>query len=119
MIIRKPDMKVSVTDSCHGGVGELVCTELLGNYEKRDAGMKYVHDDTLAPGASIGDHTHEGDEEIYIILDGRGTMLVDGSSEDVSAGDVCITRSGHRHSLTNTGSAHMRLLVVGTALGGR
>ena len=119
MILRRQKARTLDITECHGGKGVVRCTEYLGEYDKATSGFKFIHDNTLEPGVSIGEHLHSGDEEIYIILDGRGTMLVDGSSEDVSAGDVCITRSGHRHSLTNTGSAHMRLLVVGTALGGR
>jgi mannose-6-phosphate isomerase-like protein (cupin superfamily) len=55
---------------------------------------------------------HRGDEEVYVILEGRGSMLVNGMREEVGPGDVCITRDGESHSLQNTGETDLRLLVV-------
>jgi len=112
MIIKATAMKVSEARNCHGGGGSLWCREVFGDYDKTGAGIKFVHDDVIEPGASIGEHGHEGDEEIYYILEGTGEMTVDGEPVTVQAGDFCLTRSGHRHSLRNTGTRPMRLLVV-------
>ncbi len=38
----------------------------------------------LAPGASIGLHTHETNSEIIYILEGNGRVLYDGEDETVS-----------------------------------
>ena len=118
MILRRPNAPAKVVD-CHDGRGVLWCTELLGDYEKRGAGFKFIHDNVLEPGASIGEHGHDGDEEIYVILTGRGTMKIDGVEQEVGPGDVCLTRSGHRHDLTNRGDTPMRFLVACTNLSSR
>ncbi|HAU37411.1 MAG TPA: cupin domain-containing protein, partial [Phycisphaerales bacterium] len=75
---------------------------MLADYRKAGCGIKFIHDDLVEPGATIGEHEHRGDEEIYIIVSGHGTMRIDGQEHRVSAGDVCLTRSGHTHSLENS-----------------
>lgn len=117
MVIRKSEKKVKKITNCHGGHGLLHCTEMLADYKKIGAGFKYIHDNVLEPGASIGEHTHSNDEEIYVILSGSGTMKVDGKVETVGTGDVCLTRHGHSHDLTNTGKGPMTFLVICTNLG--
>jgi mannose-6-phosphate isomerase-like protein (cupin superfamily) len=113
MIIHKSKVPVKMLDKCHDGVGVLHCTEYLGEYGRKEKGIKFYHDNMLNPGVSVGEHTHENDEEMYIILNGIGVMKIDGKDQNVKDGDVCITRRGHSHSLANTGTIPMRFLVVG------
>lgn len=85
---------------------------MLADYKKTTNGFKYVHDNVLEPGASIGQHVHEGDEELYVILAGQGVMKVDGVEQPVQAGDMCLTRHGHSHDLTNGMEGPMHFLVI-------
>ena len=116
MIIRKAEAHVVVSTDSHGGAGTIRCTEMLADYTKDGPGFKYIHDNTLEPGASIGEHTHHGDEELYIIISGRGTMKVDGVEHPVGPGDMCVTRDSHSHDLTADSGSKMRMLVVCTNL---
>ena len=58
---------------------------------------------TLPAGASIGLHKHENNEDVYLIVQGKGTF-VDGNGNEtpVAAGDVTIARPGQSHALKNT-----------------
>jgi mannose-6-phosphate isomerase-like protein (cupin superfamily) len=112
MIIPRAEHPAKRVVDCHHGQGVLWCTELLADYKKAGSGFKYLHDNVLDPGASIGEHVHTGDEEIYVILTGRGQMKIDGVVRDVGPGDVCLTRGGHRHDLTNGLEGPMHFLVV-------
>ncbi len=112
MIIRRSEHPARRIEGCHHGTGVLWCAEILGDYRKTEAGFKYVHDNHLDPGASIGEHRHENDEEIYVILHGHGTMKVDGVEQAVGPGDVCLTRHGHRHDLVNGNEGPMHFLVI-------
>jgi len=114
MICRKFTATTFPIERCHDGTGRLLCTEMLATDAK--AGFRFVHDNVLEPGASIGEHTHEGDEEMYVIIEGEGVMRVDGVDKRVASGDICVTRSGHSHSLANTGDTPMRILVVGVGI---
>lgn len=72
----------------------------------------------VPPGASIGDHTHgPDDEEIYVVVEGRGRMTVEGESFDVGPGDVVVNAPGGRHGLRNEADAPLRLVVLDVAAG--
>lgn len=58
----------------------------------------------LIPGASIGEHTHDTNCEILFVLSGEGTIIDDGVSSAISAGQCTYCPKGHTHSLVNTGS---------------
>lgn len=112
MIIERNARSSKKIVDCHEGRGVLWCAEILADYRKAGSGFKYIHDNCLEPGASIGEHRHEKDEEIYVILTGRGRMRVDGVERNVGPGDVCLTRSGHSHDLTNGAEGPMHFLVI-------
>jgi uncharacterized cupin superfamily protein len=116
ILVEHDKVRTKELDRCHGGAGVLRCREYLADY-KRTLGFAYVHDDVLPPGASIGDHTHAKDEELYFILAGNGVMRVDGTDRNVSAGDMVLTRRGGSHSLANTGKEPLRVLVVCARVG--
>jgi len=58
----------------------------------------------LEPGCSIGMHAHEGTSETVYIISGHGTMIYEGTREDLGPGSVSYCPNGHSHSLVNTGS---------------
>ena len=108
------DMAPKPLDRCHGGEGTIFCKERLADYA-RTHGIRFVHEDRIPPGTSIGLHAHTKDEELYIILSGSGEMSVDDVRRPVGPGDICLTREGHRHALYNTGKEDMHLYVIGCA----
>jgi len=112
MILRRADHAATRVVNCHKGTGVLWCAEMLGDYSKVGNGFAYIHENFLEPGASIGEHLHEKDEEVYFILRGHGVMRVDGVDEPVGPGDVCLTRIGHTHALTNGTQEVMHFLVL-------
>ncbi|MDR2695698.1 MAG: cupin domain-containing protein [Deltaproteobacteria bacterium] len=68
---------------------------------------------TLQPGASIGMHKHETNEDAYIILSGEGTFIdSDGKEYKVKAGDTTIARKGQSHALLNTGKEALVFLDI-------
>ena len=66
----------------------------------------------LAPGSSIGLHTHEGNSEIIFILSGRGKVLYDGEYESLSAGSCHYCPAGHTHSLINDSQEDLTFCAV-------
>jgi mannose-6-phosphate isomerase-like protein (cupin superfamily) len=66
----------------------------------------------LAPGASIGLHTHETSSEIIYILSGTGKALYDGGSEALAPGQCHYCPKGHSHSLINDGAEELRFFAV-------
>ncbi len=112
MLIERSSRTAKRIVDCHHGKGVLWCAEMLADYSKKGAGFKYIHDNHLEPGASIGEHKHEDDEEIYVVLYGRGVMKIDGVATNMGPGDICLTRAGHSHDLTNSLEGPMHFLVI-------
>jgi len=98
--------------ACHGGLGALDFTEVLGNTPGVEKRLAFIHDDVLVPGTSIGVHRHDCDEEYYYIVSGTGVMTLDGRRIDVSAGDLTAVFPGGSHGLECTGDVNLRILVI-------
>ena len=62
-------------------------------------------------------HTHKGQEEVYMFIDGEGEMEIDQKRFDVTAGDVVCIEDGECHKVYNTG--HSGLYCVCVFDGGR
>ena len=66
----------------------------------------------LAPGASIGFHRHEDDEEVYAIVSGEGTYFYDGGEAPARSGDIFTTLQGMSHGLRNDGDSPLVFFAV-------
>jgi mannose-6-phosphate isomerase-like protein (cupin superfamily) len=64
----------------------------------------------LKPGSGIGHHVQKEDE-IYYVLSGTGTMVLDGKSVDITPGTAVLTRPGSSHSLKQTGREDLVILI--------
>ena len=115
LLKRQNQMHRGPLPACHDGVGALDFTVVLGDDDLKGRHLKFIHDDTLAPGVSIGVHTHADDEEYYYIVAGEGTMTLDGETFTVRAGDIAAVFPGGQHGLANTSDADLRIIVVCTA----
>jgi len=57
---------------------------------------------TIPAGHATTRHSHKLSEEIYFILEGAGTMEIDGQSRPVSPGDAILIPPGAWHQITAT-----------------
>ena len=62
-------------------------------------------------------HKHEGQEEVYFFVKGKGEMLIDDNRFPVEEGDVVCIEDGEFHRVYNTG--HLGLYFVCVFDGGR
>lgn len=69
-------------------------------------------EEILPPRAIVAPHYHKRTEEIYYILTGAGEMRVGGETREVAAGDAVFIPLDHVHSLKNTGTEPIKLLLV-------
>ncbi|MFG6412326.1 cupin domain-containing protein [Roseateles sp. DC23W] len=73
--------------------------------------------DTVAPGhMSCPYHLHHAEEEMFVILQGEGTLRVAGERVPVRAGDVITIPPGpeYPHQLINTSDAPLHYLSIST-----
>lgn len=68
---------------------------------------------TLNPGHKMNYHSHKYRDEIWNIISGKGTVIIDGMKQDVEAGDVVTMQAGCRHTII----AETELKVIEVQLG--
>ncbi len=112
MIRKKGEFQESRGDKCHGGEGFFDCKLVMEPGDSK-MGIEFMHDDILEPGTIFGEHLHADTEEVYYVMEGHGTAMLDGERFPVSAGDVTFVKAGHTHGIINEGDTPMRLIVVG------
>jgi mannose-6-phosphate isomerase-like protein (cupin superfamily) len=66
----------------------------------------------VAPGASIKEHVHDRDEEVYIVVSGQGVYSEDGQETPVGERDVLILRRNHSHGMRSTGDAPLVFYAI-------
>ena len=68
---------------------------------------------TLAPGKSVGKHSTKGNEEILVVLDGRGEMRITGGATLPFGKETALyCPPNTEHDVVNTGTATLRYVYV-------
>ena len=111
MIKRKIEREIEVRPNMRGGTGEVT----VRHYFKPDdlkARTRLCAELRIPPGAGIGTHEHTGEDEIYIIQNGRGKMTDGDQDIDIEAGDAIVTGGGSSHSIRNNGTEDLIVTAV-------
>ncbi|HEY9532861.1 MAG TPA: cupin domain-containing protein [Burkholderiales bacterium] len=69
---------------------------------------------TYQPMAYVERHAHKVQEQIYHLLEGEGSMEIDGKTTIVRRHDVIFIPPGVSHSITNHGLTDLTFIVVTT-----
>ena len=100
------EMNDTVLEHFQGGDGQFVAKMF-------NDGTNKILRGTLAPGCSIGMHTHNGTSEVIYVLSGTGTMYLGvGGKETLTAGDCHYCPEGTGHSFVNESDADVTFFAV-------
>jgi len=92
----------------HGGAGPTTAYPFFADTQ----GLPFVlRKRVLHKGAGIGLHPQHKDE-IYYIVSGQGSYVLDGKQHDVRAGHALLTRTGSTHALQQVGEEDLVVLLV-------
>lgn len=112
MVIKNGEYKIKIIPQMKGGIGQFVTEELVSPELLGKAGTLFVRG-TLAPGDSVGMHTHTANMEVCVFLSGMGTV------RDAQAGEVCLQAGdthvclpGSGHEIINTGNEDLVYLAI-------
>lgn len=110
----KDTLKTWNRDKVAGGEGTLYGQfSFTRNDSPAGDAIKEIGWMTLQPGASIGMHKHEVNEDAYIIISGSGVFTDSAGKEThVKGGDITIARKGDSHALKNNGTEPLIFLDV-------
>jgi quercetin dioxygenase-like cupin family protein len=69
----------------------------------------------IAPGGQIPAHDHSGDdqEEVFVILDGQGTIVAGDEEHEAPAGTFCRFAPEVHRTIRNKSGAPVRALLIG------
>jgi quercetin dioxygenase-like cupin family protein len=73
---------------------------------------------TLQPGQRMRIHRHAGQEEVYLVVEGRLTVVVEGVAHTLAAGELMRVAPEIRRQLVNTHRERVTLVALGTASDG-
>jgi mannose-6-phosphate isomerase-like protein (cupin superfamily) len=111
MIARNGSLQTELRENMRGGKGA-VALEHWFKPEAFGAKVRLCTRLTLAPGSSIGSHTHEGEDEIYLVLSGSGLIQEQGEWVPIRAGDAILTGKGGSHGVENNGTEPLVIAAV-------
>lgn len=64
------------------------------------------------PGQKLPAHKHPGAEVYLFVINGSGTIIIDGAETEVTASDIIYTSDEEEMAFTNSGSEPVSLYVV-------
>ena len=111
MITRNGEMQMELRENMRGGKGT-VKLEHWFKPEAFGAKIRLCTRMTLEPGSSIGSHTHEGEDEIYLVLSGSGLIQEGGKWVPIRTGDAILTGKGGTHGVENNGTEPLVIAAV-------
>jgi mannose-6-phosphate isomerase-like protein (cupin superfamily) len=112
MVISRQDMRMEQREKVRDGAGILSFIHCVAGKGTVQRNTNMLAEIVLPPGASIGNHSHTGETEFYVILEGNGLVNDNGAEVKISAGDVMVTGNGAVHSVANTGQIPLRILAA-------
>lgn len=80
-----------------GQVSRLLVAPQLGSTR---LGVTWVRGE---PGSQQGLHAQNHSEQVYVVVRGRGLMIVDDEALEIEAGSAVLIPAGAKHAIRNTG----------------
>ena len=93
-----------------GGTGIMRMFNVMDNIVLEDVNWLGIVE--LDPGSSIGVHTHNGEGELYHILEGTGIFNDNGTEVKVGAGSFCLIKPDQSHGLINTSDTEKTVVLA-------
>lgn len=111
-MVRKSSEQAIEFKCIRGGKGEVEMHKLLNGADEMYGKGRMFNRMILAPGNSIGEHTHSGDNEIFYILSGTAEYNDNGNTVTAVPGDVLVCNDGEMHGMVNNGSEPVEFIAV-------
>lgn len=111
MIKTAGEQHVRIRENVRGGDGAVAFHDFLLTDESFGAGKLFSRTE-LPAGASIGEHRHDGEFEVYYVLAGTVEVLDGGVWQTMRRGDMHLCASGESHALKNTSAEEAQILML-------
>ena len=112
MIRKASECQSEVREAMRGGEKSVKITHFFDEKNELQSPTRLCAKLELEPGASIGFHTHEKEEEIFVVLAGKALIDDNGTIREVTVGDTILTGNGAGHSVKSLGPETLQMLAV-------
>jgi len=109
MFIQTDQLHPKTYDRLWDGEGTIKSTRVLENLF--GSAIKVIAINRIPPGASIGRHRHENEEDCYFCLSGKGIVSDNGVEHPFVPGSLQITRHGETQAIRNSGDEDLVVFV--------
>jgi len=94
----------------HGGERAISFARVLS---RNRGSLRFIDLSVVPASVKKKSHTHATDnEELYVVISGKGLMMLDGREFEVGPGDVVLNQPGGTHGLLNVGDEELRIVVI-------
>ncbi|HOG51492.1 MAG TPA: cupin domain-containing protein [Lentisphaeria bacterium] len=95
-----------------GGPGKVTLQHYFRKEEYGGEHIRVCAKLIIPPGAGIGLHEHAGEDEVYIVLKGKGRVTDDGKTAEITVGDSVLTGKGTSHAVECVGDETLEILAL-------
>ena len=93
-------------------VQNISVTDMIEFADKRRVRKKILSEPLLEPGQGTQEHFHKTQEEIYYIVEGSGSITIDGETTAVKGGDMVFSPADVPHSIAAAEDERMVMFFV-------
>jgi len=111
-MFRKKEDAIVEFKCLRGGNGDTEMHKILNGAEEMYGKGRMFNFMRLDVNHSIGEHAHQGDNEIFYFLSGVGEYNDNGTIVTVHPGDVAVCNDGETHSLKNIGDTPLEFIAL-------
>lgn len=112
MIHKANECKVEVREAMRGGDKSVKITHFFDEANELMSPTRLCAKLELEPGASIGFHEHDQEEEMFVVLAGQALIDDNGKEVQVGPGDTILTGNGAGHAVKSLGPDTLQMLAV-------
>ena len=97
----------------------MIIREISQGIGRQDGTLRLlgIWDTVLAEGEGFRPHAHDGVEEAYYIVEGKGEMFISGEAREVKAGDIVYIPPKSVHFIRSRGGEPLRVITVSVDVG--
>ena len=111
MIRRSEEITVRDSVNARGGNGTVHFYDFMKSEDAPGHGRLFSKI-VLPPGASIGEHEHEGEFETFYVIEGNPTVTDNGEEVTLNPGDMHLCRNGSSHAVANHTDTDVTMIAL-------
>ena len=86
--------------------------EKMGKSNLAQGDFMFAGLNSFEPGQEHASHKHEGQDKLYVILQGTGAVRIGDEEQSLAAGDAAFAPSGVMHGIRNTGPERLIVMAI-------